>query len=141
MNLIKKDNPKLLKVSTEINVVSGIKYGKKLLFFLNGYPNGLGLAAVQTGHLRRVFVMRYGVSTIVISPQIKRFSQRKSGFNEGCLTFPGEYKWIERPTWVDVMYINGKMELISKTLRGMEARIFQHEFDHLNGIVCIKKEG
>jgi len=137
MNLIKGNNPKLLKVSTDIETRKGIKFGKKLLFFLNKYPNGLGLAAVQTGYLKRVFVMKE-VPTIVINPKIMRSSMTKEGFNEGCLTFPGEYKWIERPIWVDVIFINGKMEIISRTLHGMAAKVFQHELDHLNGIICIK---
>ena len=55
---------------------------------------------------------------------------------EGCLSYPGKERNIRRSKTIDVEYYNGK-EHISETLTGMIARIFQHEYDHLNGKPCI----
>ena len=136
MKLIGPNNAKLEIVSQDVEDINkGIKFGKKLLQTLNQHPNGVGLSAVQVGYMKRIFVMRWnGVERIVINPMILKHSSKRVSMIEGCLTFPGKEVSVKRSQSIEVIYTNGKGEIIERTLEGMEARIFQHEFDHLNGI-------
>ena len=97
--------------------------------------NGIGLAAPQIGISRRLFVMliedRYRVC---FNPEILESSDMLVDFNEGCLSFPGDQCIIKRPDWVTVRYQDHAGTEISDRLYGLEARCFQHELDHLNGI-------
>ena len=54
---------------------------------------------------------------------------------EGCLTFPWLFLSIKRPSWVKVKYENDDKESVEEYLHGMSARVFQHEYDHMEGIV------
>ena len=136
MKLMGPNNPKLKIVSQDVeDIKKGIKFGKNLLKTLNKHHTGVGLAAVQVGYMKRIFVIRWkSVATIVINPIILKHSLRRGKMLESCLTFPGKEVSIRRSQWIDVFYINGSGEIISTRLEGMKARIFQHEFDHLNGI-------
>jgi len=99
---------------------------------------GVGLAAPQVGIARRFMLVSEtgepGEETVVINPEIleKSGSER---MEEGCLSFPGIYAEIERATSIRVRYRD--LEWVEKTmaLSGFLARVFQHEFDHLNGVV------
>ncbi len=142
MNLIKSTNPKLRSVSTEVEIHSGIKFGKKLLRFLGKHSGGVGLSAVQVGNLIRVFVVQYaGMQTIVINPTIVKYGKQKVKMEEGCLSFPGKSKKIKRSQEILVNYVDGKgKQHVFMRIKGFEARIFQHEYDHLNGVVCMDKK-
>ena len=137
MKLIGPNNPKLEIVSQDVeDIVKGIKFGKNLLKTLNKHRNGVGLAAVQVGYMKRIFVIRWnGIATIVINPMILKHSLKRVKMKERCLTFPGKEISVKRSQWINVAYTNGMGEIVSTKLEGMEARIFQHEFGHLNGIV------
>jgi len=139
LKLISGSNPKMKTVSEEcVDLKRSIKVGKKMLLFLNAYPYGVGLSAVQVGILKQIFVIRYkGLNEIVINPEILRKSKSKMSAIEGCLSFPNQTRSINRPVNITAKYYNGK-ETVTKEFSGMLARIFQHEYDHLNGIVCIK---
>ena len=52
---------------------------------------------------------------------------------EGCLSIPDYYSYIKRPGTIKVEYMDSNGQLIKKTLKGINARIFQHEYDHLYG--------
>ena len=54
---------------------------------------------------------------------------------EGCLTFPFLFLDIKRPSWVKVKYQNDNKEVVEEYLHGMSARVYQHEYDHMEGIV------
>ncbi len=98
--------------------------------------SGIGLAACQIGYLKRVIIInkKDGFSTF-INPVVLKKSKEKIEIEEGCLSIPDCLIKIKRPKKVKVKFIdlNGK-EIISE-LDNIEARVFQHEFDHLNGIL------
>lgn len=100
--------------------------------------NGVGLAAPQIGVSLRFFVSSIPDLQLAINPEItETFGGHVSG-REGCLSFPGRQTYVRRAAGIKVTWqdIAGKQH--SKALEGLEARIFQHELDHLNGI-CIFK--
>lgn len=97
---------------------------------------GIGLAAPQIGLSKRLFVMDVnGTVRCCFNPEIVNSSNDTSDFEEGCLSFPGELCIIKRPSGVNVRYQNLQGTWIEETLTGLEARCFQHELDHLDGIV------
>jgi len=96
---------------------------------------GIGLAAPQCGHSVRLFVMQIDhCHKICFNPEIVEASQTVVDYTEGCLSFPGEQCTINRPDWIDVQYQDSHGNLITERLRGLMARCFQHELDHLDGI-------
>ena len=97
--------------------------------------NGIGLAATQIGISKRIFVMEVsGITRACFNPEILQSSQNLVDFNEGCLSFPGEQCTIKRPDSISVKYHNVQGVIIQEELSGLEARCFQHELDHLDGI-------
>lgn len=109
-------------------------------------PKGVGLAANQIGRLQRVFIMMMPNQKIepVINPEIirvfpKLHSQVSSNnqFLEGCLSFPGLYGFVDRPIKIQVRYQNLSGKIITTTLNKPFSIYFQHERDHLGGILFI----
>ena len=99
------------------------------------HANGVGLAAVQVGMLKRVVVIDIGDGPMeLVNPEItmKEGEQRES---EGCLSLPGKYGITVRPMKVQVKAQdrNGKWQVF--TGEGLKARAFCHEIDHLDGIL------
>jgi peptide deformylase len=96
---------------------------------------GIGLSATQVGISKRLFVMEIdGVTRACFNPEIVNTSKELVDFNEGCLSFPGESCTIKRPEQIEVRYFNLQGQEIKEALSGLEARCFQHELDHLDGI-------
>jgi len=106
-------------------------------------PVGIGLAANQVGILQRIILVTFnlgkGSQKIVpmINPEILDQSAEKISMEEGCLSLPGLYAHVSRPTWVRVAWQNPNGVHIKKKLTGWESRIFQHELDHINGVLFI----
>lgn len=97
--------------------------------------NGIGLAAPQIGRSLRVFVMdTNGQPRACFNPEITDRSSRLTDFDEGCLSFPGDHCIITRPTWVEVKYQDPTGNWHQERLDNLDARCFQHELDHLDGI-------
>ena len=97
---------------------------------------GLGLSANQCGFPYRVFVM--GAEDNYVSffnPEIDSFSKEEVIMEEGCLSFPLLSLRIKRPKSIDVRYLDYNGVQRFATFEGLSARVFQHELDHLNGIV------
>jgi len=104
--------------------------------------HGIGLAAPQVGILKRFFIMKdYRLKGIVliINPQVIKPSEKIGTFREGCLTYPGTEFIIKRPKQVLVSWFNSEGVEMHRKLSGKEAQVFQHEFDHLDGISCKTK--
>jgi len=96
---------------------------------------GIGLAANQCGERVRMFIMLIdGEFWECFNPEIVEHSTDLIEFNEGCLSFKGEYVIIKRPSTIDVKYYDSKGNENVTRLEGLPARCFQHELDHLNGI-------
>lgn len=95
---------------------------------------GVGLSANQVGVNKSVFVMgTKDFQTLVFNPQITAISSDEVSLDEGCLSFPGVYMKVKRPKSVLVKYQNTKGEWIEDEFHGLTARIFLHEYDHMQG--------
>jgi len=104
---------------------------------------GVGLAAVQVGELYRLFVTKVPGDTarVFINPDILETSIEQVTMEEGCLSIPGLYTDIERPTSVRVQAWNEKGRPFTLSAEDYLARVIQHELDHLNGILFIDRVG
>jgi len=112
-----------------VNIVNMIKKMKK--------KNGLGLSAPQIGDMRRYFVFK---NKVAINPEILEKSLEEEVLKEGCLSFPDVYVLVSRSKNIKVKYMNLKLEEVIENISGIEARVFAHELDHLNGITIIERE-
>ncbi len=104
--------------------------------------NGVGLAAVQVGVLKRIVVIdiyEEGVEPyILINPEIIK-TKGEQTVEEGCLSFPNKFAKIVRPKEVEVTALNEKGEKIKIKAKDLLAQAICHEVDHLNGEVFIDK--
>ena len=106
--------------------------------------HGIGLAAIQVGYQKRMFVMDCTRSQtnekVFINPEIVERSEETIRDNEGCLSSPGKTGDVSRHIRIILKYQdeNGKEE--RKTFYNLEARCIQHEMDHLDGKLCIDYE-
>lgn len=118
---------------------------------------GIGLAAVQIGDLRRVVVMDLGDGEPepdaevkdgeeaprvpnprhFVNPEVLWSSDEMFTYEEGCLSIPEYFDQVERPARVRVAYLNRDGERIEEEIEGLYAVCFQHELDHLNGVLFI----
>lgn len=101
---------------------------------------GVGLAANQIGVDAQVFVMGPGENFFVfINPKITKYSKEMEEMEEGCLSVPGIAGIVSRPVAVEIKGYNEKGKEIKNKFEGVFARICQHEYDHLSGILFIDK--
>jgi peptide deformylase len=103
---------------------------------------GIGLAATQVGALHRVLVYRVEHSSPVnalINPELEWSGKEKEWMEEGCLSLPGVHVDVERPVSVRVRAQNPRGEPIVVEASGLEARVIQHEMDHLDGILILDR--
>ncbi len=97
--------------------------------------NGAGLAAPQVGILRRVFIMDTGDGIVeLINPEILETKGEQDGM-EGCLSLPGDFWMVKRPSWVKAKAQDRNGEWFEIECEGLMARCICHETDHLNGHV------
>ena len=102
---------------------------------------GLGLSANQVGKPYRMFVMggqlqiEAGKIYACFNPKIIKVSEEKVRFKEGCLTFPFLFLDIERPRRIEVEFLDENLDKKQYQMDGIMARCFQHELDHMSGIV------
>jgi len=105
--------------------------------------NGIGLSANQCGIMERVFVMYSDVKKKEIiacfNPKIVTESDEEIFMDEGCLTYPGLWLKIKRPDGIEVTYEDENGEKQERAMFGLEGRIFQHEYDHMEGTNFTKK--
>jgi peptide deformylase len=103
---------------------------------------GVGLAAPQVGEDLNLFLMSYSFKKkVIINPRILKYGDKKTSYREGCLSIPGRTVKVWRPDSIEVEYRDENFELKTATVSGFMARIFQHEFDHLQGKLIIDYEG
>ena len=108
---------------------------------------GIGLAANQIGALQRVLVMDCGSRTEdeaprpmkIINPQITGISEEMSSYEEGCLSIPGVYLDVVRPTSIELSYRDEMGRPRKMKADGLMARCIQHEMDHLNGVLFVDR--
>jgi peptide deformylase len=106
-----------------------------------GEENGIGLSAPQVGVLKRIIVAEYDNKqdpvprTVIINPKITWTSKKIVEDEEGCLSFPGIYGMVQRPDAIEYKGLDENGKEISAKVRGLLARVIQHEIDHLDGIL------
>ena len=103
---------------------------------------GIGLAATQVGALRRLLVYRVqpaGPVTALINPEIEWHSREEEISPEGCLSLPRIHVDVERPVHIRVRAQNPGGEWITIEASGLESRVIQHEMDHLDGVLILKR--
>lgn len=146
--IIKAGDP-ILKSQSKVVINFGTQELNELieyLFFNLEYYQGAGIAAPQIGEDWRICV--YGFSknsrypnikpikkTVLINPEIYFFSTEKEDFYEGCLSLPNIRGIVSRSTQIKLKAQNIYGDNIEKIVDGFEARIIQHEIDHMNGIL------
>ncbi len=136
-----RDDDLLLKVSKPV-----VDFDERLHDLLDDMHEtmikheGAGLAGVQVGVLKRLFVMKAGKEyRECINPKILKEEGSNKIKIEGCLSVPGKCGLVERPEKVWVEYQDRNGNKISKKFTGFEAKCFCHESDHLDGILYTAK--
>jgi peptide deformylase len=103
---------------------------------------GIGLAATQLGVLHRVLVYRaYSEDplTALVNPVIEWSSEELETLEEGCLSLPGVHVEVERPARVRVRGRDAGGEQLLVEAEGLQARVIQHEIDHLDGLLILDR--
>ncbi len=102
--------------------------------------DGVGLAAPQVGEsVRLCIVPMNNKFYALINPEITGKSEEKNVDEEGCLSLPGVYLQIERSNNITVTYTDTKGKKQERKLENFDARVVQHEVDHLDGILIVDK--
>lgn len=102
---------------------------------------GIGLAAPQVGVSQRIFICHAAgdKARVFINPEIIATSPEQETYEEGCLSIPGIYADIVRPEQIQIQAWNEKGRPFTLDADGMLARVIQHEFDHLKGILFLER--
>ena len=113
----------------------------KVMYDTMAKYGGIGLSANQVGLPFRMFIMgghpqiENGKVRSVFNPLINDVSEETVSMKEGCLSFPFLFLTITRPKWCHVKYTDENGKDVEEVLHGMNARIFMHENEHMNGYV------
>lgn len=101
---------------------------------------GVGLAANQVGRLKRMLVAAVEDEEFaIVNPVIESSSEESEAGPEGCLSIPGISVEVERPTAITLTGQNLAGEPMKLELEGLLARVFQHEIDHLDGVLILDR--
>jgi peptide deformylase len=103
---------------------------------------GVGLAATQLGILRRVLVLQAGTDaepTAIVNPEVEWLAEEVVVAEEGCLSIPRITVDVERPLHARVSGLDQRGEPVLVEASGLEARVLQHEIDHLDGILMLDR--
>jgi len=138
--------PVLRKVSSPIENINGslVKFLKDMNETMLA-ARGLGLAANQIGKTVRAFAIdmnQFDVldePRIIINPEVMETGGEIVTGEEGCLSFPGLYQMIERPTKITIKSVNLDGKEYYFDAQGLVARVILHEIDHLDGVLFIDK--
>jgi peptide deformylase len=136
--LLKETDP-ILKQKAEpwdfVNHINAAVIEREMIALMKS-KNGIGLAANQIGLLRQVFVMRTqdGREFGCFNPHILLGDNDLIEDREGCLSFPELWLKVKRHNKITAMYLDNTGKQCIIELEGIDARCFQHELDHLDGI-------
>ncbi len=109
---------------------------------------GIGLAGPQVGVVKRIFIIDtvplkddgvQPLEQVYLNPEILFVDSSENEFKEGCLSIPGINEGVIRPEKITVRYRNENFDVREEVLDGIVARIFQHEYDHLQGILFVDR--
>jgi peptide deformylase len=143
MKLVKDDSNLLREVCENIDFNNPpfdiIEYSKELVKFMYD-NNGYGIASNQIGVPYRIFAMRgHPENFVCINPKIIDTSHETILLEEGCLTYPNLVIKIKRPRNIRVRFYTPNGDVKTEKFTGMTSRVFQHELDHLNGVLYFNR--
>jgi len=151
-NILQLGNPTLAQISTPVEDILSDSTQQTINEMLNSVikAKGVGIAAPQIGINKRIFIMcskpnsRYPNAplmepTAIINPEILTFNGDIEADWEGCLSVPSIRGLIPRYSRIQVSYYDTNNIKHQKTFNGFLARVFQHEFDHLNGLTFLDR--
>jgi len=141
--LIKSDNLLLTIPLSNVSECADRKQIKEDLIETMDHFKGIGLSGNQVGIMERVFVMYSNFTKrekiVCFNPKITFESETQELMDEGCLSYPGMWLKVKRPSWIEVEYEDENGEVIKDTFTDLTARVFQHEYDHMEGLDFTKK--
>lgn len=142
LNIVKFPEPILRELMPAFDFADPIMDPKKLeaemleTMFAN---DGMGLAANQVGIRTRAFVMGHpdfkDNAQAFFNPEVVANTESTADLEEACLSFPGIYATIKRPTAIKARWQNSSGEVQEGEFSGYECKCFLHELDHLEGVV------
>ena len=141
MEILLVPHPVLRQKAKKLNNIHAedIKIANNMMEVMKKAP-GIGLAANQVGILKQIVTINFEdkennkkANYILFNPSITNYSKETIVMEEGCLSLPEQYADIERPKKINIEYINENKQSITREVDGYEARILQHEIDHLSG--------
>ncbi|MEK7203745.1 MAG: peptide deformylase [Patescibacteria group bacterium] len=145
MEIVKIPNKILNKKLEKIKITAQLK---KLILKMKKTmkeANGIGLAANQVGQDIQLFIIdetlakEHSAPNTYINPEIKPYSKQEEVLEEGCLSIPGAWLQIKRPKKVKVKTMDENGKKFKFIAKGVLARVLQHEYDHLQGILITDK--
>ena len=137
LELVFSDNQQLREPSEHINEITSklIQLAEDMKVAMVKY-NGIGLAAPQVGHNIRLIVVRIGDEVYeMFNPQIRSHSGGFITLEEGCLSIPNEYCMVPRYETIKLKFQDKTSKYNYWEIKGLDARVVQHEVDHLDGIL------
>lgn len=142
-DLLVLGNPKLYEISDEIlpEELTSVQYWVQDLHEVMEdirakYNFGRAIAAPQLGIMKRLIYMNVDKPTVFINPKITSKSIEMFEVWDDCMCFPNLFVKVLRHKSIEVEYLNEKWETQNVVFEGNLSELFQHEFDHLEGILC-----
>ena len=152
LEIAEMGNPVLRERAVEVEDVRdpGVQHFIDDLIATGIDANGVGIAAPQVSVTKRIFIIssrpnvRYPDAPVmepeaVINPEIISRSEETVKDWEGCLSIPGIRGLVPRHRWVEVSYVSREGNVVERRFSDFIARIFQHEYDHLNGVLFLDR--
>ena len=131
--MLRQKAEKITNIDEEIVVIA-----KKMLEILKR-DKGVGVAGPQIGFLKRIFVVHIegDEKRVFINPSLLETSVETTKYEEGCLSVPGIYVNVVRSESIKIQAWNIKGRPFTMEASGLLARVIQHEFDHLDGVLFL----
>ena len=144
LDVIEIPSPRLRVKSLPVEVVDDAlrAFMGDMLDTMYAY-DGIGLAAIQVDVPKRVLVMDLAATDqepeprFFINPEVTWTSDEMNTYNEGCLSVPAQYAEVERPARCRVTYLDYDGKAHDEEIDGIFATCFQHEMDHLEGVLFV----
>lgn len=150
LDIVRYPHPALRRPNKEIENFDDRlqQFAENLFSTMYAKDNGIGLAAPQVGvnlrmmvynPLRRPHADNKEGQQVFVNPKIIARSDKQDEMYESCLSFPGIDAPISRPMWIEVEAMDLQGQPVNVRMEGLEARVFQHEYDHLDGVLLIDR--
>jgi len=147
LRVLKYPHPQLRAPNAEVSTFDDeLRDLSRRMFRMMYASKGVGLAAPQVGVNKRLLVFnpegderKMSAECVLVNPTIVERAEGTELDDEGCLSFPGFGAKVTRAKWVKVKALNLKGKPFTKKYAGWEARIFQHEYDHLDGTLYVDR--